>query len=120
MIPKISIIIPVYNAENYLRECLDSIINQTLKEIEVICIEDGSSDSSVTILYDYQHRDERITIINQLNSGSGNARNKGIERAKGEFIAFMDSDDYYTTKNTLAKMYNKAKEKRALICGGKF
>lgn len=118
MIPKISIIIPVYNAENYLRECLDSIINQTLKEIEVICIDDGSSDSSVTILYDYQHRDDRITIINQLNSGSGIARNKGIERAKGEFITFIDSNDYYPTKNTLEKMYNKAKEKRALICGG--
>ena len=92
---KISIIIPVYNTENYLSECLDSVINQTLNEIEVICINDASTDSSLDILDDYSKYSDKIKIINcSENKGQGNARNIGITQAKGKYILFLDSDDW--------------------------
>ena len=93
--PKISIIIPVYNTKKYLRKCLDSVINQTLKEIEIICINDASTDSSKQILEEYSSKDKRIKIINNdHNLGQSLTRNKGLDVAKGEFIGFVDSDDY--------------------------
>lgn len=92
--PKVSIIVPVYNVENYLRKCLDSIINQTLKNIEIICINDGSTDNSLSILEEYASKDERIIVINQENAGVSSARNRGLEIATGEYIAFVDSDDW--------------------------
>jgi len=91
---KVSIIIPVYNVEKYLRQCLDSIVNQTLKQIEIICINDGSTDSSQQILEEYALKDERIKIINQENNGPGIARKTGLDNANGNFIAFVDSDDW--------------------------
>lgn len=91
---KISIIIPIYNVEKYLRECLDSLINQTFKDIEIICINDGSTDSSLSILEDYAQKDNRIILINQENQGQGVARNNGIDISKGEYIAFVDPDDF--------------------------
>ena len=91
---KISVIIPVYNSEKFLKKCLDSIINQTLNDIEIICIDDGSTDKSLRILNNFADKDNRITIINQKNSGPSAARNKGIENAKGEYIGFVDSDDW--------------------------
>ena len=94
-IPKISIIIPVYNSRKYLRKCLDSVINQTLKEIEIICINDASKDSSKKILEEYSLKDKRIKIINNVhNLGPSLTRNKGLDIAKGEYIGFVDSDDY--------------------------
>ena len=94
-IPKISIIIPVYNSRKYLRKCLDSIIKQTLKEIEIICINDASKDSSKKILEEYSLKDKRIKIINNdRNLGPSLTRNKGLDIAKGEYIGFVDSDDY--------------------------
>ena len=116
--PKVSVIIPVYNVEEYLRECLDSVVNQTLKEIEIICVDDGSTDNSLEILKEYAKKDNRITVMVQKNSGSGISRNNGINNAKGEFIAFMDSDDFYPSRNTLENMYKKAKEHNVNICGG--
>lgn len=116
--PKVSVIIPVYNVEQYLRECLDSVINQTLKEIEIICVDDGSTDRSLEILKEYAKKDNRITVMRQENKGSGPARNNGIIKAKGEFIAFMDSDDMYPNKNTLEHMYTTAIKNNVLICGG--
>lgn len=92
--PRISIIIPVYNVEKYLARCLDSIVGQTYKQIEIICINDGSTDSSKTILEDYAKKDQRIIVVNQNNGGLSNARNKGIDIATGEYITFVDSDDY--------------------------
>lgn len=92
---KISIIVPVYNVERYLSKCLDSLINQTLKEIEIICVNDESPDKCAEILNQYKHRDTRIIILNQKNSGQGSARNRGLEIAKGKYIQFLDSDDYY-------------------------
>ncbi|SDA42322.1 glycosyltransferase [Methanobrevibacter millerae] len=90
---KVSVIIPVYNVENYLEECLESVINQTLKDIEIICVNDGSTDSSLDILKRYMEIDSRIKIITQLNKGLGDARNTGLAIAKGKYIYFIDSDD---------------------------
>ena len=95
---KLSIIIPVYNTENYLEQCLDSIINQSLKEIEIICIDDESKDNSLIILRKYQTKDKRIKVISKKNEGVGPTRNLGIELAKGEYICFIDSDDYVDLK----------------------
>ena len=116
--PKVSVIIPVYNTEEYLRECMDSVINQTLKEIEIICVDDGSTDGSLSILKEYAKKDERITVITQENQCAGIARNCGISVAAGEFIAFMDSDDLYPKNETLETMYVKATKNNVLICGG--
>lgn len=95
---KVSIIIPVYNSEKYLARCLDSAINQTLKEIEIICVNDGSTDNSLKILQDYQLKDIRIKILSKRNEGAGIARNHGMLQAKGEYIGFIDSDDYVDIK----------------------
>ena len=93
--PLISIIVPVYNTEKYLPICLDSLVNQTFKDIEVICIDDKSKDSSLKILQDYSKKDSRIKIIkNEVNKGLGETRNVGIRNSKGNYISFVDSDDY--------------------------
>lgn len=92
--PKISIIIPVYNTEKYLSRCLDSAINQTLKDIEIICVNDGSTDNSLDILKEYAAKDNRIKIISKGNEGAAITRNIGINVATGEYIGFIDSDDY--------------------------
>ena len=91
---KISVIIPVYNAEKTIRRCLESIMSSKYEEYEVIVVDDGSTDNSASILLEYANRDRRIKIINQTNSGPSIARNKGLELAEGEIIAFVDSDDY--------------------------
>ncbi len=118
--PKISIIIPVYNVEAYLAECLDSVLQQTLQDIEVICINDGSPDGSLNILRDYEKKDARVVVIDKKNEGVGKTRNLGIQKAQGEFVAFMDPDDFYPEKDVLAALYNAAKENDVLICGGEF
>lgn len=105
--PKVSVIIPVYNVEEYLRQCLDSVINQTLKEIEIICVDDGSTDSSLEILKEYAAKDPRITVITQQNLHAGVARNAGLAVAKGEYLSFLDSDDFFEL-NMLKETYNKA------------
>lgn len=91
---KISVIIPIYNCEKYLARCLDSIINQTLKEIEIICVNDGSTDGSQLLLNEYQGKDSRVIVINKENMGVSDSRNLGLKKARGEFIAFVDSDDW--------------------------
>lgn len=116
--PKISVIIPVYNVEPYLRQCLDSVINQTLKEIEIICVDDGSTDNSLSILKEYAQKDNRITVLSQVNSGVGFSRNEGIDRAKGEYIAFMDPDDYYPNDQVLKMLWVNANKHNVTICGG--
>ena len=90
----ISIIIPVYNVRKYLEECLDSVINQTYKNIEIICVNDGSTDNSLELLYEYSKKDSRIKIIDKKNGGVSSARNLGIKNAIGEYIYFVDSDDW--------------------------
>lgn len=93
MQPKVSIVIPVYNVEKYLRECLDSAINQTLEEIEIICVNDGSTDSSLEILREYEARDPRVHVIDKPNAGFGHTMNMGLNAATGEYVAFLESDD---------------------------
>lgn len=92
--PKISVIVPVYNNEKFLRKCLDSIRFQTYKNLEIICINDGSSDGSGEILEEYKKLDDRFVIVHQKNSGVGNVRNNGIKLATGDYISFIDSDDW--------------------------
>src|SRR4051812_9727086 len=94
MKPKISIIVPVYNVEKYLSRCLDSLLTQTLTDIEVIAINDGSTDSSLNILINYREMDNRLKIIDQLNGGVSSARNAGIKAANGNYIGFVDPDDW--------------------------
>ena len=92
--PLVSIIIPVYNVEKYLEECLESACNQTLKDIEIICVDDGSTDRSREIIVSYAERDPRIYLIDSPHGGASSARNRGIEHARGTYIQFLDSDDY--------------------------
>lgn len=114
---KVSIIVPVYNVEKYLEKCLDSIINQTLKEIEIICINDGSTDSSLSVLEQYALKDSRIKIINQQNQGLSVARNNGLKYATGEYIGYVDSDDWISY-DFYELLYNNAKKYNAdIACG---
>lgn len=91
---KISVIVPVYNVELYLKECLDSIINQTYRDLEIILIDDGSTDMSSDICEEYAKKDDRIIVIHQSNQGSASAKNAGLRKASGEYLAFVDSDDF--------------------------
>ena len=108
----------MYNTEKYLSECLNSVINQTVKNIEIICIDDGSTDNSSKILDIYKNFDDRFIILTQKNLGSGYSRNKGIDISRGKFISFLDSDDMYYNNMALESLYNKAKKNKAIICGG--
>ena len=96
--PLISIIIPVYNTEKYLARCLDSVISQTVKDIEIIAVNDDSTDSSLSVLEEYTAKDPRIHVISVKNGGVSRARNIALEKAKGEYIGFVDSDDYIDSK----------------------
>ncbi len=115
---KVSVVIPCYNVEQYIHECMESVLSQTLYDMEVICIDDGSTDGTLSILGDYGAKTDKIRIIKQQNLGSGIARNNGIEAATGEYIAFMDADDFYPSADTLEKVYSAAKRNGAAICGG--
>ena len=105
----VSVIVPVYNVENYLRQCLNSITGQTLKNIEIICVDDSSTDGSKRILEEYAKKDERVKIITQPNKGAGAARNNGLSVAKGKYLSFLDSDDFFEP-DMLEHAYNKAEE----------
>lgn len=92
--PKVSIIIPVYNVEKYMSRCLTSVVDQTLKDIEIICINDGTPDNSVAVIESYMEKDHRIILINKENQGVASARNTGLDHASGDLIMFLDPDDY--------------------------
>lgn len=102
---KVSVIIPVYNVEKYLERCLTSVCNQTFKEIEIICINDGSNDNSLEILENYQHIDPRIVIIDKKNEGLSKTRNLGIKQARGDYLTFVDSDDWIE-ESMIEELYN--------------
>ena len=106
---KVSVIIPVYNVEEYLEECMESVIHQTLKEIEILCVNDGSTDHSLQILEQYAKKDDRIRIISQKNGGYGKAMNQGLDAASGEYIGIVEPDDYVPL-NMYEDLYRKAKE----------
>ena len=105
--PKVSVIVPVFNAADYLAPCLDSLIAQTLKDVEIICVDDGSKDDSWQILQQYAKKDARITIIQQKNKGVGCARNQGIQLARGTYIGFVDADDWVDS-DYFEKLYDAA------------
>lgn len=109
---KVSVIIPVYNVEKYLRQNLQSVADQTLKEIEVICVDDGSTDSSFDIVKEFAAKDSRFIPVQQENAGAGAARNNGLRRARGKYLSFLDSDDFFE-KEMLETAYNKAEETNA-------
>ena len=107
---KVSVIVPVYNVEEYVGECLDSLCSQTLKDIEIICVNDGSTDSSLKILREYEKKDSRVKVIDKANGGQSSAKNAGIEIARGKYLAFVDSDDFidkdaYRFSYELAELY---------------
>lgn len=112
--PKVSIVVTVYNAEKYICRCIDSILNQTYKNFEVILVDDGSSDNSLEILKGYALKDIRLKVISQKNSGPSSARNKGILAARGEYLTFIDIDDYIH-KDYLSVLYNEIKKGLDLV-----
>lgn len=118
--PLISIIVPVYNVEDYIEECLESLVKQTYKNLEIILIDDGSTDNSGEICDDYVLKDTRIKCFHQINQGVGAARNKGLEVAEGELIGFVDPDDYCDLEMFLEmflEMYKSMKEDEAdIVC----
>ena len=93
-IPDVSIIIPTYNVEKYIEQCLKSLFAQKYKNFEIICVDDGSTDKSSEILEEYEQKDKRFTVISQPNKGVSAARNRGMQQAKGKYIMFVDSDDW--------------------------
>ena len=105
---KVSVIMPIYNAADFLRPALDSVLAQTLTDVEVICIDDGSTDNSLEIIKEYLEKDERIRILTETNAGPALARNNGIRRARGEYLAFLDADDFYDHE-FLESLYTLAK-----------
>lgn len=111
---EVSIIVPVYNVERYLARCLDSCINQTFENIEIICVNDGSTDRSLEILEAYKKLDSRIKIINKDNGGLSSARNAGVEVAVGKYILFLDSDDFISSV-AVEKLYNNAEKNKSDI-----
>ncbi len=114
----VSVIIPVYNTKRHLRECLDSLLRQTLKDIEVICVDDGSTDGSGRILAEYAKKDGRFRVAPQNNLGPGPARNRGLAQAFGRYLIFLDSDDWFEPK-ILERMTARAEETQAdiVVCG---
>ena len=120
MNPKISVILPVYNMARYLKECLDSVCCQSLSDIELICVDDGSTDDSVEILRRYALKDDRIKVVEQQNATASVARNKGLSMAKGEFVSFLDSDDMYYGENALSTLYELAKKEGCPVAGGAY
>ena len=115
--PKISVIVPVYNTAQYLPRCLDSILNQDFEAYEVICVNDGSSDNSIEILREYENKSSKIKVINQANSGVATTRNTALKHAKGEYLAFLDSDDF-VREHYLSRLYDAAIDTRSdiVIC----
>lgn len=115
--PKVSIVMPVYNVEKYLKNAIDSVLNQYLREIEVICVNDGSTDSSLSILKEYQKKDNRVVVIDKKNSGYGDSMNKGIYAARGEYIGIVETDDFILPDMYLT-LYCIAKEKKLDLIKG--
>lgn len=117
--PKVSIVVPTYNVEIYLRECLDSLVNQTLKDIEIICVNDGSTDSSLEILNEYASKDSRIKVISKVNTGYGHTMNVGIDAATGEYLGIVEPDDYVAL-DMYESLYKIAKEVKGEIVKADF
>ena len=114
---KVSVIIPIYNRSALIENCIQSVLKQTLEQIEILCIDDGSTDDSADIVRKMMMYEEKIKLIQQENQGAGIARNNGMKKAQGKYIAFLDSDDFYLDTNALSDMINKCEKENAYICG---
>ena len=117
--PKVSVVVPIYGVEKYLRQCVDSILSQTLKEIEVILVDDGSPDGCPAIVDEYAARDTRVVAIHQENGGVSFSRNKALSMAKGEYVSFMDPDDLFYSCTVLEDLYKAAVDSGCFVAGGK-
>ncbi len=115
---KVSVIIPVFNMAEWIGNAIEKVESQTLKELEIICIDDGSTDNTLDVLQGYMEQYPNIRVVHQENRGSGPARNNGIKHAVGEYVAFLDADDYYYTNDVLEYLYYKAIQNKAMICRG--
>ena len=113
-IPFVSVLVPIYNAEPYLRQCLDSLVGQKLKNIEIICINDGSTDSSLSIVNEYTAHDSRIRVIDKANSGYGSSMNMGLQAARGEYVGIVEPDDFVELK-MFAKLFKQARKRNCDI-----
>ena len=113
--PLVSIVLPIYNVEKYLPKCLDSVTGQSYQNIEIICVNDGSPDGSEQIVAEYMKKDSRIVLINQKNQGLSGARNTGIEAAKGEYVVFLDSDDWLDPETVETAVYEARNENAQLV-----
>lgn len=118
-IPVVSLLVPICNVERYLRECLDSALVQTLRDIEIICINDGSTDASLDIINEYAAADSRVRVIDKANSGYGDSMNQGIDAARGTYVGILESDDFMFP-DSLEKLVAKAKETNAQVVKGDF
>ena len=117
-IPKVTVVMPVFNAEKFVGECLDSILRQTIKDVEVVCVDDGSTDNSAAVVEEYARKDSRVHLFRQANKGPGPARNLGLDNATGEFVSFMDPDDRYHDETVLKMLYDAAHKYDCPIAGG--
>lgn len=115
---KVSVIIPVYNAEEHLEECLKSVCTQTLRDIEILCVNDGSTDASAAILEAAAKADSRIRVLTQINAGAAAARNNALKHIQGDFVAFMDADDCYASDKVLELLTDAAEKHAAKMAGG--
>ena len=115
---KVSVIIPVYNIEKYLKKCLDSVTNQTFSDIEIICVNDGSTDNSLSILEEYAKKDNRIKIINKENGGLSSAWNAGLNEVSSEYVTFVDGDDWIDTKTFKLAYEAMINNKVDYVCWG--
>lgn len=116
---KVSIIVPIYNVDKYLRQCLESLINQSLEEIEIICVNDGSTDNSLQIVQEYANKDNRIKVIDKENAGYGHTMNRGLDIAQGEYIGIVESDDFVKS-NMFEVLFNTAKQNKVDIVKSSF
>ena len=111
---KVSLVVPIYNVERYLKKCLDSCTKQTLKDIEIICVDDGSTDKSYDIVKQYARKDKRIVPITKKNAGYGNSMNIGMDKARGEYIGIVESDDY-VERDMCEFLYSVAKKMTLML-----
>lgn len=117
---KISVVIPVYNVQEYVYKCIYSVQQQTMNNLEILCVDDGSTDNSLNIVKEFEKKDDRIRVFQKMNRGAGAARNFALSNAKGEFVCFLDADDYLLDKTSLEKLYHCAHVKQVHICGGQY
>lgn len=113
----ISVIVPVYNSEQFLNQCIESILEQTYRDLEIILINDGSTDRSLEIMEEYAKHEQRIVLLNQRRGGAANARNRGLKAAHGSYLMFVDSDDYIS-KDMISFLYKRLSENDAQIATG--